>query len=261
MNRSRSRPKSSRKPASRGLWIVLSLVGGLVGFLVLILCTLQFGAISGEEFSPDTFDRRAFSYLEIPLIRIQITPVNRKSSTREVEQQLVKDKLITASSSATPRWDLVRMSSVDPKSDKCDARILCMYFDSKDADGKASWLAWNEKHPELAKLLWPAVEEVARAQLYIFVPDLVACARSATDAKKFDSELKLVLARRYREFGEIQEELGRHDDALKLFEASLGHHSDSAATLRARAKSYEALGETDKAAKDRLAATKLPDDS
>ena len=257
-------PSTSRTTASRGnrgLWIVLSLVGLLVGALVLLVCSFLFGTITGEEFSPDTFDRRVFSYIEIPLVHLQIWPVHRVSSTKSLESHLVSNKLVPTTSPPKPRWDLVRMTNIEPGSDKCDARILCKYFDSQNDSSKSWWLDWTEKHPDLAKVLWPAVAKVAQQQLYIFVPDMFELARTATDAKQFQTELDLLLAKKYREFGEMQQGLERHEDAIKLFDESLGYKAQSAAALRGRAKSYEALEETDKAAVDRLAASKLPDDS
>jgi hypothetical protein len=259
-----STPSTSRTSASsgnRGLWIVLGLVGLLVGTLVLLLCSFIFGTISGEEFSPDNFDRRTFSYIEIPLVHVQIWPVHRVSSTKSLESHLITNKLIPASSAAKPRWDLVRMTHVAPGSDKCDARILCKYFDSQNDLNTSWWLAWTEKHADLAKVFWPAIAKVAQQQLYIFVPDMFELARQATDAHKFQSELNLLLAKKYREFAEMQQGLERHEDAIKLFDESLGYKAESAAAFRGRAKSYEALEESDKAAADRLAASKLPDDS
>lgn len=246
---------------TRGLWIVLGLVALLVVFLVLLFCSLVFGTVWGEEFSPDTFDRRTFTYQEIPLIHVQIWPITRTNSASSLEQLLTKNKLIPASTNATPRWDLVSMTHVKPGSEKCDARILCLYFGNEGLAPNTVWLDWTQSNAELAKVFWPVVAKVARQQLYIFVPDLFEAARQATDPKKFQAELDLLLARKYREFGELQQGLEHHEDALTLLNESLGYRAESAAALRARAKSYEALGETDKAAADRVAASKLPDDS
>ena len=47
---------------------------GAAVLFVLAYMTLTFGRIQGEEFSPDVFRRREFSYYEIPLLGWQVWP-------------------------------------------------------------------------------------------------------------------------------------------------------------------------------------------
>ena len=249
---------SRARRGSIGVWVILGGAGVLVLGFVLVLSTFMFGWVNGQEVSPDTFDRRSFFYCEIPLFKVQITPVRRVNTGKGFESYLAADtKLIPASTAATPRYDLVRMNNVKPESDKCDARILCFYFDSMNESGTSYWLEWTKQNPELAKVLWPIVAKAARQQLYIFVPDLIESARQATNAKQFQRDLELVLAKKYLEFAELQQQLDRHDDAVKLYTEAITHDPQSTSAFLGRAKSHEALGQGDSAAADLAEAVKL----
>lgn len=65
------------------------LIVGSLG-LVVVIGIANFGLVNGEEFAPDTFERRSYWYFELPLVRLKVTPIkhrciripwNRHSST------------------------------------------------------------------------------------------------------------------------------------------------------------------------------------
>jgi hypothetical protein len=84
-----------------------------------------------------------------------------------------------------------------------DASILMQYLDATDSADYHRWVKWSEDHPERAALLWPAVQRLARRELYVFVPDLFDLAQAVEDPAALRQGLDqavadklLVLARR-----------------------------------------------------------------
>ena len=61
--------------------------------LLALIGTLMFGHVTGEEFAPDTLERRSYTYYELPLVRIQVSSVTHQTSRRQLEQALV-DKTV-----------------------------------------------------------------------------------------------------------------------------------------------------------------------
>ena len=142
---------------------------GLCG--AMLLATLMFGAVGGEEFCPDTFSRRSFLYYELPLVGLQITPIRRRDETQDLEKHLTKHNYVP-SGKAAPQWHLVNSMRSGVSRVRGDAAILCEYLDANADKRDSYWKAWTEQHPELAKILWPAVAQTASRKLYFFVPDL-----------------------------------------------------------------------------------------
>ena len=199
-------------------------IAGLLGVLLItLIATLAFGFVAGEEFAPESFARRSFWYYEIPLLHIQITPIDRDDETNELERYLRAQKYVAPSPPPSPRWDMVRVAQGATEVYQGDAAILCAYLDAVDQDGKFFWKLWSEQHPELARILWPAVARVAAQQLYLLVPEMFERAQSAEDPEAFSRELHRMLAERYRRLSEIQRRLGRDEIARTLHREALRH--------------------------------------
>jgi tetratricopeptide (TPR) repeat protein len=184
--------------------------------------------------------------------------------TNDLESYLVNQKVIAARNTPEPknRWDLiVAQRGLVAESDRVlsqgEARILSEYLDAEDAKGKRIWLDWSKNHPSLAKVVWPAVAQVARQELYLFVPELLILARNATDAAQLQSEIDQLLADKYLAFGRIQGQLSNHEAAVELFTSALTHAPTRAEVFVARSKSLSSLGKKDKAAADQLQAERV----
>jgi hypothetical protein len=216
-NEPTSRYASTRPPRRFRWWFVLVAAGGLL--VVGYLSTRIFGWVSGEEFSPDSFQRRRFSYYEIPLIHLQITPVSRESSTNPLENHLATDML--GQSAVEPRWDLVWARQGAQSPEFGDASILCAYLDARDSNGDLFWKTWTEKNPQLAKKLWTTVLELAQQQLYLLVPDVFALAAQATDAASLEQNIGQLLADRYELLARTQVQRGNAQLARQLAEEGL----------------------------------------
>ncbi|MHB8971829.1 MAG: hypothetical protein ACYC3X_18275 [Pirellulaceae bacterium] len=194
--------------------------------LLALVGTLIFGRVTGEEFAPDTWERRSYTYYELPLVRIQISSVTHQTSRPQLEQDLV-DKQYISISNPPKRWDLVRSYRRGTLWRQGDAQILCRYLDAQDGDDNNPWFSWTDSHPELATILWPEVAKLAREELYFVTPDLFELAASVTDPGTFRGDLNRVLARRYQELADLQMELKNLETARRFQGESLRYASDS----------------------------------
>lgn len=195
-------------------------IGGIVLTLLLFgyLSVQVGGVVVGEEFSPDSFSRRGYTYFEIPVIHVQVSPVAYLPITDRVLARLAADKILPAMAAATPRWDFVAQEGT-PKPG--NALILVRYLDHDDANGTAFWEKWTADHPAKAKVLWPRVGEVSREGLYVFLPDVFDAAERAATAAELDATLTTILSEKYHRWGDIHEKLARPDLALKYYERAL----------------------------------------
>lgn len=235
-----STSRTRRRWLSRlAFWII-----AVAGVIVLIGGgTLMFGAVAGEEFNPQTFERRTFLYYQIPLIRLQITPIWREDKTNSLESKLRTNKLLPPRSPGKPRWDLVRSMRSLADVTQGDAAILCMYLDATDEDGDLYWETWTDDNPKLAKILWAAVAQVARQQLYFFTPEMIDLAATA-DPKSLQADLNALLVRRYRDLALAQQLAGSHETAVELMDQAIGYSPSDPELTRIRDESLKAIAES-----------------
>jgi len=226
--------KSDSSLVSRIAFGVLGLF--LIG-IVLLYAVLYFGSVSGEEFSPDSFHRRRFAYLELPLIGAQLTPIRHTDTTGDLENYLAVQKLFPKPTEPKNRWHLVSASRGTRGHAQGDAGILCQYLDAINKDRDSIWLKWSEDHVEMAKVLWPAVADVARHELYSFVPELFVLARSVSTPDQLQQSIDQALADKYLLVAETLEALEQNDVAAELFAEVLRHAPDRAEAIQGRDKS------------------------
>ena len=72
-------------------------MGVLASALMVFIATLTFGAVHGTEFCPQTFERRSYSYYELPLLHIQMTGERHEDLTGSTEKCITSNKFITPS--------------------------------------------------------------------------------------------------------------------------------------------------------------------
>jgi tetratricopeptide (TPR) repeat protein len=234
------------------LMIVLALLG--MGWLWIV----TFGAVVGEEFSPQRFQRRTFTYYQIPLLGIQIRPIVREAYRGNVEKFLVNNKYVQVTASAEKaRWDLLHDSYHRPQGPECDAAILSQYLDATLAQGGWFWEKWTKDHPKQAKVFWPAVAELAREQMYIFLPELIEVARQQDEAANFNQLLGRSLADSYCVLARAQQQEEHHQRAIELYGRALKHDAEHVDALRGRAESLRSVGENEKAAGDLAEANRI----
>jgi hypothetical protein len=234
------------------LMIVLALLG--MGWLWIV----TFGVVKGEEFSPQRFQRRTFTYYQIPLLGIQIRPVVRETYRGGVEKFLIKKKYVQVTASADKaRWDLLHDSYHQPQGPECDASILSQYLDKSLAPGGWFWEKWTKDHPKQAKVFWSAVTELAREKMYIFLPDLIEVARQHEEAANFNQLLGRSLADSYCVLARAQQQEEHHQRAIELYGRALKHDAEHVDALRGRAESLRSRGQNEKAAADLAEANRI----
>ncbi len=226
--------------------------------VVLFLATFQYGLVSGEEFAPDTFERRSYWYYELPLVQLKLTPVFRSVQQNQLEAALVNDKYITQQP-PPKRWDLVAAQRGGGLWRKGDAQILCHYLDAWDPNPKKNmtsfWETWTSDHPTLAKVLWPEVVTLARRDLYYLIPSLFERALAHEKPQSLQNDLNLILARNYHVLAETEVELEHFKTAIQFYSNALNREPGRTSSLNGRATCYEELGKTKEAARDRQAAS------
>jgi len=203
----------------RGRPQVAAVLASVVGVLLFLLTfVFLFGWASGEEFSPQTFTSRSYSYLRIPMSHIQIWRLREHPVKYEVATYLRTNKYIPSAPGATQRWDLVRCSSPTMLDQPAPAAILVTYLVAYDSNSHVYfWKKWTRDHKKLAAPLWSVVARVARENHYSLLPPLFDAALVASDPKVFARQLDKILADEYQKLAEIRLQQNDFTPARQLF--------------------------------------------
>ncbi len=226
-----------RRNLTRLLFALPILAGGL---LLTLIATAIFGRVTGFEFAPDTWERRTYTYYELPIVQIQVSSVTRDTHREPIEQELVKKRYVSIN--APPkRWDLVSSFRHGARWRQGDAQILCTYLDAWN-DDELYWLKWTSSHPELAAIFWPEVAKLARERLYLLTPDLFELAAGVEDPTELARDLNQILARRYEELADLEMELQNFETARRFYGESLSYEPTRATSLAGRERAGQAVG-------------------
>ena len=260
------------RAGGRPSWVARTVITvvSLGAFAIAVLMAIRmFGCVQGVEFSPDTFQSRTFVYYEIPLIRVRVTGVYRDDISGVLQRTVAGDKFSPAPTVDPPRWHLVAMSKGNSIYQD-DALIIFRYLQNLSqlmADTPTSpfaetsaaefWRKWTDEHDELAQILWPAVVNVCRQDLYIFVPAMFNTAEQLTadgaepSPKNFEQALNQVLAEQYTQWGDVRRGQGEHAAAIEFYTNALEHVADHPPALSGREKSHYSAGDAEKSKQDR----------
>jgi hypothetical protein len=179
-------------------WTILALLilAGVGAFL-----TRQFGGVHGVEINPHSFARRSYSFYEIPLLGWQVVAIRRDDVDSVAATFLVDNKFVADPKKAPDEWHLVQgIRGVSPVVIG-DAKLLAEYLEIVDANNNFPWVDWSTKHPQLAKILWPAVSRLAREEQYLYIGELFDLAEEASDPVKFQAAVDSRLANRLLALG------------------------------------------------------------
>lgn len=191
------------------------------GSIVLILvASMMFGQVSGNEFCPQDFAYRSFRFNQIPFIQIQITPVYRNDKTNDLVTYLTTNKLLPPTSEKI-RWDLTEGTRGMFDMATSGAEILQRYLSANDSQSSHYWKQWSMRHPEEAKVLWPAVAKLARTRQYPLVPEAFEAARVATSEKDLANLLAVRIAPQLHERALDASENQRPDEARSIWDLAL----------------------------------------
>ncbi len=191
---------SSRAPRPRSRWLrrwVIGISAILLTLGVFILIRTQ-GHVTGQEFCPTHFRERNFSFYEIPVIHLQITPIKRAYSTSPTAMHVRQNALIKNYTGTPTVWHLVSLSRGLTGTTPADANLLIDQFGIQDG-GNPYWKTWSADHVKKAKVFWPFVQKLAERELYILMPELFELAQRDLDPVKLQTEIDVYLQDQYHD--------------------------------------------------------------
>ena len=221
------------------------IVGSLVGIVLLL------GRVSGREFLPDRFEVRRFSFLEIPLLRIQVSPVRYTPTPSALARYLRTTGKVTPFTSEGEevrgdQWHLVELRRGDGALLHADAKLLVDFL-YQPADRSLSpagtvgggparsqagpqrqhqWHQWSLEHPAQAAVLWPRVQRLAHRRLYLLIPDLFRIAEETQSGPALRAAIDTLLLRRYEQMIAESQSAGQHALAESIRQAALADYPD-----------------------------------
>lgn len=205
------RPKPIRRRVRVAIALIATVVIGLAMFLIV---RIQ-GYVSGEEFSPVDFQQRHFSFYEIPLIHVQITPIRRVGTTTSTARYLRRNSLLTTPPPTAATWHLVKISRRIVRSTPGDAELLTDQLTFR-RDGDPHWKRWSQEHPDQARIFWPVIQRLANRELYILMPELFERAQRSTSADSLQASIDEFLRQEYHELVDEMRAAGRQELAEQL---------------------------------------------
>ena len=198
--------------------------------VVLVVVIRTQGFVKGYEFSPTHFQKREFSFYEIPLIHLQITPIKRLAVTPSTATYVRQNALITPHTGVPTVWHLVSLSRGLTGSTPADAKLLLDQLELLDHGGDDYWIQWSKKDPKQAKVLWPFIQRLAERELYVFLPELFELAQIDSESpNQLRQSIDRYLLREYALLIEDMRASGRTELAEQLLtEARTDYPNDPA---------------------------------
>ncbi len=200
---------------SKVVTVLLGVAIAVIVLIVLTLFTMMFGNVAGTEFAPHNFKTRNYHVLRVPLINVQVWPVQRVDEPSLLVDYLYgKDKILTEAKKGETEFDLVE-ELAGARTIRGDARFLQHYLADTSA---TAWLQWSKDHADLAKVFWPEVQRVANRKMYAAIPEMfhLASQHDAPDALK--TALHKHVAAHYALIGQAEYEQGAVGPAIVLLE-------------------------------------------
>ncbi len=199
-----------------------------------MIAVFFFGQVRGVEFAPSHFELRGFTYWEVPVLKLQITPIQRTPMGQPLTNLLTTGgQTFLAPGGAPPAdWDLVEVTR-GSRTEVADAKLLADFLLARQAyrpvglfQGHLSttdyWTPWTSANPQHAAALWPRVQTLAKRQQYLLVPDLFRLAQRATQpdfavsAAELTKQIDQFLADRYATLIDDFQTAGLIDSAESL---------------------------------------------
>lgn len=201
-------------------------VATLVFIVVLFIVVRTQGHVSGAEFSPTHFQQRQFSFYEIPLIHVQITPIKRTSSTPRTALYVRQNGLIQTPTGSPDDWHLVSISRGMTGSTPADAQLLVEQLQMSNS-GNEYWRTWSIDHPNQAKVLWATIQNLAERELYILMPPLFELAQIDRSPAELQQAFDEHLQREYVQLIQDMRAADRPDLADALLSEAIKDYPDN----------------------------------
>ena len=205
-------------------------------FAFVLFSYLIFGCYySGKEFSPDDFSFRSFTYRYEPITGTVLSGRTFEPETRGWLPMLVQDKFIKTVNKKEKTWHLIHDNGnyFGSASADSDARLLIDFLGLQNESGENTWTAWNSEHPDLAKILWPVIAEMARDDMYLVLGDVFSFVLTADTSKpeKFQTDLQQEVAKAYLKMAKFDVENNNLESAKAQISKSIEYDSTDEAKV------------------------------
>lgn len=179
-------------------------------WLAVLLCSIVFlvvggfiygsaTRVSGLELNVRDFRIRQFAFNRDPFTNFQLSgisytaPAWRANWTALTTSSSIDSQISKHLDSSVPdRWDLV---DIDSTIATADAQILITLISARDSAQSDYWKAWSLEQPKKADIFWPAVQTLAKDNLYSEMPRLFQFAiDKSLDVDQFQKAVKDHLA-------------------------------------------------------------------
>lgn len=190
-------PKRTWRQWLREVRIPLA-IGSIVMMVVVVLSYLNATYVSGVELNCQTWQLRKFSFRRDPFTNRQLTAVYHTApyasgpwtSTTGAKVSVLDPAiggLLGNRPGAQARWDLVRLQASNVQRGQAD--ILVELLNSYDRAYALYWIEWTADEPGLAKILWPAAQDLTLFERYADLPQLFRLARTELKAAEFKAAI------------------------------------------------------------------------
>ncbi len=187
-SRRRTNPKQVR------FWLI---TGSTILFAIIVFAIIRGqGHVYGTEFSPTHFTTREYSFIEIPLLGIQITPIKRVDTTSDIATYIRTKNLIPKLPGKQKIWHPSTITRGFSAQVDRDAQLLIDQFEIQD-QSSTYWQTWSIDHPKKAALLWPIVAKLAQRELYVLLPGIFEIAQSDSSIEEFSAQTDQYLVEEY----------------------------------------------------------------
>lgn len=167
-----------------------SLIGGLLGLLVIIAAYFHATSVSGIELNAATWELREFSFRRDPFTNRQWTGIRHSaplhfplwsSGTGQTTAKLDPTIRPLLRNRVAARWDLVELQGrrTGP------AAILTESLGAYTKNFDYAWTRWTSDHPRKAALLWPAIHTLVELEAYPWLPSLFELALLPASVEDF----------------------------------------------------------------------------
>ncbi len=147
---------------------------------------LFFPGYQGTEFSPYTFSSREFETGRW-LGKTVVQP-----AVLACPQEISKHLTNATRTDGVERWDLVEYSRGIRSGKILEASVLMTAFETRNPENGLFWESWSKKHPDLAKILWPAIQQLAIHRSYFAMPELFRIATTNPSTTELKNAIEAI---------------------------------------------------------------------
>jgi hypothetical protein len=174
----------------------MTVLSTLVFAVILLIVVRTQGYVEGNEFSPTHFQQRKFSFYELPLIHVQITPIRRSANNSKTADHVRLTGLIKQYTGPPATWHLANISRGLTGTTPRDPNLLIDLLNLED-NGALYWEQWSTNNKPRAQILWPIIQKLAERELYILMPSLFEIAQLEQTPQELQQNLNQHLRQQY----------------------------------------------------------------